>query len=157
LYGRFSLRRLEAEAIRDSVLVASGALDRSSFGPPVPLAQDAVGQVVENGARWRRSVYLQARRSMPSSLLATFDGPGQAPNCEKRTSSTAAPQALMLMNGDFVLTHAERFARRVQAEVSGGAPATLLARRVDHAWRIAYQRPATAAERDLAARFLTRQ
>src|SRR5207244_3850566 len=60
LYGRFAVRRLEAEVIRDRMLAAAGRLDRRAFGPPVPAAEDAVGQVVVPDDRPRRAVYLQA-------------------------------------------------------------------------------------------------
>jgi hypothetical protein len=110
LYGRYPVRRLEAEALRDCILAASGRLDHTVFGPPVPIVEDFVGQVSAPDDRPRRSVYLQARRSKPVAFLAAFDAPGGELNCERRLSSTAAPQALMLMNSDFILKQADYFA-----------------------------------------------
>ena len=64
-YGRYPVRRLDAEALRDRVLDASGRLDRTLFGPPVPIAEDAVGQVNAANDSPRRSLYLQVRRTQP--------------------------------------------------------------------------------------------
>jgi len=116
LYGRYPVRRLDAETLRDRILAASGRLDPTPFGPPVPVAEDAVGQVNPAGDSPRRSLYLQVRRSQPVSFLAAFDAPVMAVNCERRQSSTSAPQSLMLMNSDFVLNHARRLAERLRAE-----------------------------------------
>ncbi len=81
LYGRKSLLRLEAETLRDTLLAISGKLNAKMFGPPVPVMADEVGQFVvgiENlnagrpqgviplrGEEFRRSVYVQVRRSRP--------------------------------------------------------------------------------------------
>ncbi|MGL4553506.1 MAG: DUF1553 domain-containing protein, partial [Gemmataceae bacterium] len=151
LFARYTMRRLEAEAIRDRVLVTAGRLDRTLGGPPVPATEDLAGQVHAPDDKPRRGLYLQARRSKPVAFLGTFDGPGGELNCDRRVISTAAPQALMLMNGDFVLQQAGHFARRVEGE------AATPAERVALAWRLAYQRPPTADEADLAARFVARQ
>jgi hypothetical protein len=174
LVGRNSVRRLEAEALRDRILSASGLLDRSLFGPPVPIEEDAVGQVGVKGDRPRRSVYLQVRRTKPVSFLAAFDAPLMAVNCERRLSSTVAPQSLMLMNGDFILKHAQQFAQRLRTETPAdyardlagalaakyprpSAPGPSLAQQVAYAWQIAYQRPASPEEVDLACQFVVRQ
>src|SRR5262249_17783214 len=136
---------------------ASGALDRTAFGPPVPVEEDFVGQVGAKGDSPRRSVYLQVRRTKPVSLLAAFDAPAAAPNCERRLASTAAPRWLMRMNSDFLLKQAGLLARRTRAEAPGGPAGAALSRQVAYAWDVAYQRPATAEEIDLACRFLTRR
>lgn len=116
LYGRFPVRRLDAEVLRDRILLVSGRLDRTLFGPPVPVAEDAVGLVQPAGDSPRRSLYLQVRRTRPVSFLETFDAPVMAVNCDRRVASTSAPQSLMLMNSEFVLNHAGAFARRILAE-----------------------------------------
>jgi len=152
LYGRFAVRRLEADAGRDSILDASGRLDRTQFGPPVPVAEDAVGQVIVPDDKPRRSIYLQVRRTKPVAFLSAFDSPTGELNCDRRISSTAAPQALMLMNSDFVLQQAGHFARRVRSEKPGSLP-----EQVESAWFLAYRRPATTEERDWACRFVQRQ
>jgi hypothetical protein len=159
LYGRYAVRRLEAEALRDRILATAGRLDPAAFGPPVPVAEDAVGQVVVPDDKPRRSVYLQVRRRKPLAFLNTFDAPGGELNCERRGSSVAAPQALMLMNSEFILQQAGHFARRLVREVPpGGANGSdPLGRRVALAWQHAYQRPASPEETDLACRFVRGQ
>ncbi|MEX2558285.1 MAG: DUF1553 domain-containing protein, partial [Pirellulales bacterium] len=119
LYSRFPLRRLEAEAIRDRILAAGGKLDRTLFGPPVPVEIDPVGQVVVKDQAPRRSIYVEVRRTRPASFLTAFDAPVMSVNCERRVPSTSAPQSLMLMNGDFVLKQASLMAERVRAETAG--------------------------------------
>ncbi len=119
-YGRFPLRRLDAEIIRDRMLDVSGALDRKLLGPAVAVAEDSVGMAVAEGDSPRRSIYLQVMRSKPESFLATFDVATPSPNCERRVSSTTSPQALMLMNSEFVLKRAGEMAARVRRETPAG-------------------------------------
>lgn len=127
-YWRMPLRRLEAEAIRDRVLSVSGQLDLTLFGPPVPVVEDFVGQVVVEKEVPRRSIYIQVRRSKPLSMLAAFDAPVMETNCDRRVNSTAAPQSLMLMNSEFSLKQAELFAKKVRGEVPAGYAADLIAK-----------------------------
>jgi hypothetical protein len=154
LYGRFPVRRLEAEAVRDRMLVAAGRLDRTLYGPPVAVVEDAAGQVGSPDDKPRRSVYLQVRRSKPVAFLSAFDAPGAELNCERRNTTTTAPQALMLLNSDFVRKQAGHVAARVKAEAKADASA---ARLVETAWLIAYLRPPTADESRLATTFLQTQ
>ncbi len=134
LLGRMSVRRLEAEAVRDALLASSGQLVAKQFGPPVPVSPDEVGQnvlaidtrdsagrpsgkVVPLGEEeFRRSIYAQVRRSMPLSVLEPFDLPTMTPNCELRPSSTGPAQSLLMMNNDFVLKQAELIAQRIIRE-----------------------------------------
>jgi mono/diheme cytochrome c family protein len=131
LLGRVSIRRLEAEAVRDSILAATDRLNFEMLGPPVPVTVDEVGQTIigldnrDSAGRpvskrvslgddeFRRSVYVQVRRSLPLSMLETFDAPALNPNCELRNRSTVAPQSLLLMNSDFVLVQSQALAQRV--------------------------------------------
>src|SRR5262249_35587737 len=172
LMGRMPVRRLEAEAIRDAILTASGRLTPKMFGPPVPVAPDESGQVIVGrdnrdsagrpvgqraslGAEeFRRSLYVQVRRSLPLGVLETFDAPPMAPNCRPRTASTVAPQALRMMNNEFVVAQAEAFARRVAAEAS---PSGDVAAQARLAWRIALAAAPDDAQVAAAAAFVTRQ
>ncbi len=130
LLGRMNVRRMESEAIRDSVLSASGRLNLEMFGKPVPVMEDEVGQFVigrENldgerkpdktidlkGQENRRSVYIQVRRSRVLSLFNAFDAPAMEPACAKRPVSTVAPQALIFMNHDFILAQSLAMAQRL--------------------------------------------
>jgi hypothetical protein len=167
LLGRYPLRRLDAEALRDRILLTAGRLDRKQFGPPIGVVEDAVGQGNAPDDKPRRSVYLQVRRTKPVAFLAAFDAPTAELNCDRRVGTTSAPQALMLMNSDFILKQAGHFATRVRKET----PADFDRARIDKiktkhprliqhaafAWREAYQRSATVEELEIAAGFLDRQ
>jgi hypothetical protein len=168
LYGSMPLRRLEAESIRDAILSISGKLNPKAFGPPVPVMADRIGQFVigiENlnagrpgaviamqGEEFRRSVYVQVRRSRPLAVLDTFDMPAMNPNCNVRATSTVAPQALMLMNNAFVVTQSESFADRVRRE-AGDSPD----KQIHRAWMLAFSRQPTEEELQEAAAFLSAQ
>ena len=123
LLGRMNVRRLDAEAMRDRVLAASGSLKQTLFGKPIPVAEDFVGQVVVEDMT-RRSVYVETKRSKPETLMRAFDAPVMEINCDKRPSSTVATQSLMLMNSDFVLKQAAAMAVRVRAESVVALPLT---------------------------------
>ena len=168
-YWRKPVQRLDAEVIRDSMLAVSGALNEAMFGPPVPVRPDVHGQIVVGidkttgdnkmpvevslkGEEFRRGVYIQARRSRPLAMLHAFDAPVMEVNCERRQSSTVATQSLMLMNSQFVLDEAVRFARRVLAEAGDDR-----ARQVSQAWQLAFSRSPTALELSDAMGFLCRQ
>jgi len=168
LLWRMNIRRLEAESIRDAMLAVSGNLNVKMFGPPVPVMADEVGQIVVgkenldgegkvdkiiplNGEEFRRSIYVQVRRSRILSMLECFDIPVMEPNCEARSFSTVAPQSLLLMNNTFVLAQSEQFARRVRREAGDDAAA-----QVDVAWRLAFGRTPTAREAKDGAAFLSR-
>ncbi len=153
-YGRFPLRRLDAEALRDRILVVSGRLDPTPFGRPVPVNEDTVGQVLPANDSPRRSIYLEVRRTKPVSLLAAFDSPVMAVNCDLRVNTTSAPQSLMLMNSDFILGHAQAMAKRIRAETS---PRADMPRLIAHAWELAYNRPISSEEQDWTRAFVTKQ
>jgi len=154
LYGRFPVRRLEAEAVRDRILEAAGRLDRKPFGPPIPVVEDATGQAITPDDQPRRSVYLQARRSKPVAFLSAFDAPAGELQCERRSSTTTAPQSLMLLNSEFVRKQAGHLATRVRAECKATPTSEAFAAR---AWSRTYLRPPTADESKLAVKFLEDQ
>lgn len=168
LLARMSLRRLEAEAIRDAILAANGQLQATMYGPAAAVNPDEVGQVIigkatrdgngilvakadNNPEQFRRSVYVQVRRSMPLGMLEPFDVASTAPNCELRSSSTVAPQALLMMNSDFVIRQAEQFAQRLMTE---SADATT---QINRAFELTYGAAATPSELTAAAAFLAEQ
>ncbi|MEX0792501.1 MAG: PSD1 and planctomycete cytochrome C domain-containing protein [Pirellulaceae bacterium] len=138
LLARMPVRRLEGEILRDHVLAVTGTLQREFLGPPIPVAQDDTGQVTVENNTPRRSIYIQQRRSQPVSLLTTFDAPIMETNCEKRTSSTVAGQALLLMNNTFITQQSQHLANRV-FEVAPSAEAPELA--ADLLARLARPRP----------------
>ncbi|MEC9096313.1 MAG: PSD1 and planctomycete cytochrome C domain-containing protein [Planctomycetota bacterium] len=126
LYSHFPVKRLDAEAIRDSILAVSGKLDTTSFGAPDMVDKDTSGQVIINGEVQRRSVYLQMKRTEPVALLKAFDAPAMEINCTKRDNSTVATQSLMLMNSDFILRYADFFAARLNQEAQGKADSSVI-------------------------------
>ncbi|HEY7159019.1 MAG TPA: PSD1 and planctomycete cytochrome C domain-containing protein [Gemmataceae bacterium] len=147
LLGRMRLRRLESEAVRDAVLAVSGQLDRTLGGPPVPLEPRPDGMVVvpANGlptatARWRRSLYLFARRNYNLTLLNVFDQPVMATNCTRRIHSAVPLQSLTLLNDAVMLEQADRFAARVAAVGDSEE------KRIEAAFRLAFARKPTAKE-----------
>ncbi len=153
LLSRYPVRRLDAESLRDSILLLSGRLDRTLSGPPVTVVEDTVGLVNPAQDSPRRSLYLQVRRTRPVSLLAAFDAPVMTVNCDRRIPSTTPMQSLMLMNSDFVLNHAALIAKGLQA----GTPAPSLTQQIAAAWRLVYQRSITAEELDWARSFAAEQ
>ena len=152
LLGRFPLRRLDAEAIHDSILAVAGSLNLTMHGPASEVVVDAEGQVVARDApeHRRRSVYMLHRRSQPLTVIDTFDAPRMTINCIKRRGSTVASQALLLLNSEWILSQAERMAGRIQDEV-GTDPA----RQVDLAYRLVFSRPARTHETEQALAFLS--
>lgn len=167
LYARFKLRRLEAETLRDSLLAATGSLVHTRYGPPSGIGRDPQGRIitgidkgtitthkVEPGgaADFRRSIYVQVRRSKPVTVLDTFDAPTMVPNCELRGQTTVAPQSLLLMNDTFVLDSSRRLADRLAAEAPGDLRAQL-----QRAWQILYSRPASEADLTRSLAYLDAQ
>ena len=169
LYWRKPVQRLDGEVIRDSILAASGALNRSMYGPPVPVRPDVHGQIVVgvdktqgdnkmpvevslNGEEFRRSIYIQVRRSRPLAMLHAFDAPVMEVNCELRQNSTVPTQSLMLMNSQFVLDQAGTFARRLQREAGDDR-----AKQVALAWQLAFSRSPTESELNDSIAFLDGQ
>ena len=109
-------RRLEAEAIRDSILTAAGTLNPQVGGisvrvPLEPEVYDLIFTEGEPDGLWpvtpdprqhtRRSIYLFNKRNVRLPMLEAFDQPDTLNSCADRPVSTFAPQALILMNGPF--------------------------------------------------------
>ncbi len=168
LLGRMSVRRIEAETLRDSLLWLGGRFSDQMFGPPVPVSLDSVGQriivsvnqydpsgrllrgVASVGVgEFRRTIYVQVRRSMPLGVLTPFDLPTMKPNCQVRTSSTTSPQSLAMMNDPFVIRHVGGLAQRVKAEADD-TPAA----RFSLAWRLVFGRTPSDTETQAGLKFL---
>ncbi|MBL7650320.1 MAG: DUF1553 domain-containing protein, partial [Candidatus Hydrogenedentes bacterium] len=127
LISRYNRRRLEAEAIRDSILYASGRLNLAMGGPSVfpPLPADLAdfarygrtgGQMWEPNDKpedeHRRSVYIFQRRSLPLPMMAAFDAIVFSESCDRRSRTTTPLQALQLMNGELLHEEAAHLAKR---------------------------------------------
>lgn len=148
-----SLRRMDAEALRDSLLAVSGRLDETPGGPPDTVSVDQDGLVSVDPTddnRWRRSVYVQYRRTEIPSMMDTFDYPEMGPNCLSRSVSTASPQSLMLMNNEHVRELASSLAARVEAlqkENDSKSPEGI----VDTVYQLALSRLPNEVERQLGS------
>ena len=146
-------RRLDAEAIRDSLLALGGNLDLSPAGPhPFP-AQETWGftqhspfkAVYESN---RRSVYLMTQRIQRHPYLAIFDGADPSTSTAARMTSTTPLQALFLLNDSFVHEQSRMLANRILAHSSEGVG------RVTFAYELLFGRWATEEEIRAAQDFL---
>lgn len=169
LLSRMNVLRLEAETLRDSLLAVSGKLNDSIGGKPVPVSYNEQGQVIMsedtrdaagrqtgkhiplNGLEYRRSLYVQARRTMPLELFAAFDAPSMTDaSCASRPVTTVSPQSLLLMNNLYMREHAQDFADRLLKEV-GNKDITQQAVR---AWDLCFGREPSTSELAAATEFL---
>jgi hypothetical protein len=160
LLWHFSRRRLTAEEIRDAMLAVSGRLNLKSGGPSVIVPVDPeLVKLLYKPSQWqvtparsehdRRTIYLLARRNLRLPFMDTFDAPTLQSSCSRRESSTHAPQALELLNGQLSNDLARSFAGRIREEIGGDA-----GKLVDRAFRLALGRAPTGAERDSSLAFL---
>jgi hypothetical protein len=153
-------RRLEVEAIRDSVLSVSGQLNPKRFGPAfrptIPIA--AIEANTDKNKVWtpspepdasRRSIYTFIKRGLVVPMFETLDLADTVSSCPKRQITTVAPQALTLFNGDFVNAQATHFAARLRREAGSDTKA-----RVHLAWKLALCREPNASELSTMEAFL---
>jgi mono/diheme cytochrome c family protein len=127
---RFSPRRLDAEQIRDAALAASGELDLTAVGGPSQEANTSP----------RRAIYTIKKRNNQNELLRAMDAPAGFTSIPERIGTSTPIQALLFMNGDWMLTRARMVAARSPS--------------VEAAWENTLGRPPTAAEKQLADGFL---
>ncbi|MEM7010926.1 MAG: DUF1553 domain-containing protein, partial [Verrucomicrobiota bacterium] len=127
LLSHFSVSRLESEAIRDSILAVSNGLNSETFGPPAA------------GNSNRRSVYVNVIRNRLDPFLTTFGSPEPFSTTGARPLTNVPAQSLMLMNDNFVISAANRFANATK----GGSSDS---KRVEHMWLTALGRGPSDAE-----------
>jgi Protein of unknown function (DUF1553) len=160
LLWRMPRVRLEAEIIRDQMLAVAGNLDMRLGGPCVypyidpRLFQSSTkrtwpGKPDDDPSTWRRSLYVYSKRSIRYPLFETFDQPNLINSCEQRNRSTIAPQALLLMNNNFVILESKIFAERLRREAGDDPQA-----QVERAFRLALGRLPVAFERAKAVEFI---
>ncbi|MBS0206019.1 MAG: PSD1 domain-containing protein [Planctomycetes bacterium] len=152
--SRFPIRRLDAEAIRDALLAASGDLDDRMSGHYVATSRTGTGETVvpeDNPGCRRRSLYLQQKRTQIQSLLQVFDAPSIVFNSTRRPRSTMPLQSLSLLNSDFVLARARSLGQRVQREATGDSE------RLELLFLLTTGHPPTDAELAASTRFLQNQ
>jgi hypothetical protein len=159
LLWRFPPRRLEAESIRDNILLVSGALDKRMYGPGFLLfepnanyARNWIAKDDFSPVDYRRMVYAMKLRMEHDAIFGAFDCPDAGQVMPARGRSTTPIQALNLYNSGFLLDQAGRFAERVQAKAGTDDPARL----ADEAFLLAFGRTCDPTEREEAA-YLTKQ
>jgi hypothetical protein len=118
LYARWNRRRLEAEAIRDSILMKSGRLDLTMGGSMMKARSNRYvdrGHLKAHSLVPRRTVYLPVYRSTGYEGMKAFDFSDPAVPDGNRRTSTVASQALFLMNSQFMHQSSDAFAKKIMA------------------------------------------
>ena len=160
LLWHWERRRLEAEEMRDSMLAVAGRLNLKMGGQSIMVPVDKeLTNLLYKPSQWavasdksehdRRSVYLIAKRNLRLPMMDAFDAPDLQISCARRESSTHAPQALELMNGEFATEMAEALAARLTKEA--GTDSKRIAER---AWELAAGRAPNAKELEQSMQFL---
>ncbi|WP_395735789.1 PSD1 and planctomycete cytochrome C domain-containing protein [Prosthecobacter sp.] len=156
-------RRLEVEAIRDSMLAVSGQLNSRRFGPAmkpgIPKAaleantdKEKVWQPSDEREASRRSIYAFIKRGLVVPMLETLDLADTVSSCPQRQVTTVAPQALSLFNGEFVNQQARHFAERLKREAGDDAE-----KQISLAWKLALCREPSREEMAKMRAFLQEQ
>jgi hypothetical protein len=163
LYWRMNKRRLEGEAIRDSILMAAGTLNTRMGGRPVrvPIEKEIYDIIFtefepdnlwplarDKSEQYRRSLYLLNKRTVRLPILANFDQPDTMTSCPQRPTSTHALQALNLVNSDFMQEQSKAFAARLTAECGADAQC-----QVNRAYKHALLRSPRPVEKTMATGF----
>jgi hypothetical protein len=160
--GRMNRRRLDADAIRDSILAVAGVLNLKMGGvgviPPLTREEILAARMPhlwpahpDPSEHRRRTIYLQMKRSLTLPMLQIFDAPDTATSCPRRETSTVAPQALALMNSEFTSEQAKHFAERVREQAGDDPDAAIGA-----GWKIALGRLPAPEERQTILDYLRR-
>ncbi len=160
LLSRYPVHRLEAEAIRDSMLAIGGRLNLKMGGPSIhpPFDNKIVGDSA--GVGWeqssesescRRSVYVFAKRAIPLPELALLGLPDSSASCARRHVSTTPVQSLLLLNGKFAAQQSRFLADRVVKEAGDD-----LSAQIQMAYELALCRPPRPEETAVAREFILR-
>jgi len=160
--SRYPRRRLSGEAIRDAMLVSAGTLNTQFGGPGVrpPLPRELLQTLLKD--QWlvspvqadhhRRSIYVFARRNLRYPIFEAFDRPDANASCPRRDQSTTAPQSLLMLNSEFSLLIARRFAGHVLSSSLESRD-----RQIAVAFRRALARKPSSAEYAVFSEFLIEQ
>ena len=152
------VRRVDAESIRDAMLVASGRLDAAQGGPSVPVHltehMQGRGRPGVNGpvdGAGRRSVYLAVRRNFLDPFLQAFDQPPPSTTCGRRHSSNVPAQALAFLNSELVHAFARHWGERLAKDARPDEA------RVESMWYAAFGRAPRVDEIAMARAFLAEE
>lgn len=147
LLWRQNPRRLEAEAVRDTVLQVSGSLNLTRGGPGFEdftyreaYAPEYTYITADRPALWRRSIYRYVVRTTPNPFLSTLDCPDPANFAPVRLATTTPLQSLALSNNELMLLQAKRFAKRLERD------AATWDGRIHRAFELAFGRPPNERE-----------
>ena len=148
LLWRQNPRRMDAETIRDSVLLVSGKLNDQRGGPGFEdfaykqaYAPEYNYITADSPKLWRRSIYRFVVRTTPNRFMTTLDCPDPANFTPKRLNTTTPLQSLALYNNDFMLRQARYLSERIE-QSAGPKPET----QVDQAFRLVFNRPPNQEE-----------
>jgi len=148
LLGRANPRRVEAEALRDSILFVSGQLDPKRYG--ADFGMDLQADYGFRSTSNRRSIYLPVFRNAMPEILEVFDAADTSMVTGKRNASTVAPQALYLLNNPWVREQANHAAKKHLEQTAGQDNAA----RLNLAYRSTLGRLPTAGESSIALNHL---
>jgi hypothetical protein len=155
LFWRMNQRRLEVEAIRDAMLLASGQLDlKPPAGSPVErMGEGIIGRNIKttglDDKHFARSVYLPIVRGGLPEMLRLFDFPEPSIVGGVRNVTTVPTQALYMMNNPRVIESASKLAQRIFHEDSDPRS------RVRYAYRLTLSRRPSEVEIDRALQYIT--
>jgi hypothetical protein len=163
LWWRAERRRLDAEALRDAMLFASGQLDLAVGGPSFrpTIHPEALEGLSRKSGAWtasavrdqnRRGLYIFTQRSLLVPMMTTFNFCDTTLPCAARDVTNVAPQALALLNNAFVHRQDQLLAERVIAEAGDDVAA-----RVNKAWRLTFGRLPADSELSAAVSHLDEQ
>jgi hypothetical protein len=154
-HWRFNPRRLDAEQLRDSIMLIAGTLDLSTMNKPHPFPATEKWEFTQHHPfkdvypTTKRSVYMMQKRITALPYFQTFDGPDPNASTARRDSSVTTVQALFLLNNDFVRDEAKAFATRLMREKDDTT-------RIDKAFKLVLSRAPTREEKDRSLAFLER-
>ncbi len=154
----YPLRRLEAESIRDGILAVSGELDRTMYGPSIPIHLTSFlqgrGRPPESGpldGYGRRSVYMALWRNFLPPMMLTFDMPVPFSSFGNRNVTNVPAQSLTLLNDPFVQEQAEKWAKKLSVETTGDRE------KVNQIYLRAFNREPTETELEEGLEFINEQ
>ena len=162
LWWRANRRRLDAETLRDSMLVASGELDLHLGGPGFrpTISDEALEGLSRKNAAWtasppaeqnRRSLYTFVKRGLLPPMMTTFDLGDTTQPCGRRDSTTVPTQALTLLNNAFVHQRSLALAKQVSDKADD------VDEQIRRVWQAVLRRRPSPAEKQLAIHHLNRQ
>jgi hypothetical protein len=151
-----NLRRLDAEAIRDSLLAVSGRLDPAMYGRSIPIYHAFGRDKIETGKRngpldgdGRRSIYQEIRRDKQNPFFEVFDMPKPMTTRGQRDATNVPAQSLALLNSPFVIGQAQEWAKRL-----ADGEAHSIDSRIEYMFLKALGRKPSAGEQDRAETYL---